>query len=698
MIRATSPLYVSRANEQAFAPPYRQAGCSLYAFADPGRARPLQRIVDRFLADPTDGRVQPRVDADHVLLYFCDFAQSQSHDPVDAGGGWLGERECGLWIPLRVDRVDRAGLLHPCDVRRQRSGDVLRARGARLPQGDRPAHVPRDPRTRATTLARRPGDRARDARAPGRWQPLVELERLEGRSASRPRRRGAGRSSSASTSRWTARCAVRAPLRALARASRGQADFYNLKQFRDCADRGAPATRPSFARAPGSSRRVASRRRELRLPHPPLPQPPARRRARPAASGRVRGLFLDDRPRLRARRGPVTAHHRRKIAVLGGGVGAMSAVWALTEAPDWHERLEITVYQLGWRLGGKGASGRNAAHGQRIEEHGLHIWLGWYDNAFAMLRKCYEELGRPADAPLARLEDAFVAHDFVGVAHGATSHGRSFWMVDFPRTARRVGEGRADPPARSPDVALKLVARHLESSQLRPIRPETPRDDGRAACARPTAAGAVRRLLRSAAARLLARLDAAASRAIPRPSSTRRRGCSSCCAAAWPASSPGRAGPRTSSAGLRMLLDFGAATLRGLVHDRALLFGLDVLDDWDLREWLARHGARPETPRRRSSRPGTTSRSPTRTATPRARTSRPARRSGRSSGPASPTRGPSSGRCRPAWATSCSRRCTRCCAVAVSASSSSTASTNSRSSRSRRRRPRSTGTASRACG
>ncbi|HLT39333.1 MAG TPA: hypothetical protein VK034_23780, partial [Enhygromyxa sp.] len=47
--------------------------------------------------------------------------------------------------------------------------------------------------------------------------------------------------------------------------------------------------------------------------------------------------------------------------------------------------------------------------------------------------------------------------------------------------------------------------------------------------------------------------------------------------------------------GLLMLLDFCTATLRGLVRDRALLFGLDALDDWDLREWLARHGARPST-------------------------------------------------------------------------------------------------------
>jgi hypothetical protein len=34
--------------------------------------------------------------------------------------------------------------------------------------------------------------------------------------------------------------------------------------------------------------------------------------------------------------------------------------------------------------------------------------------------------------------------------------------------------------------------------------------------------------------------------------------------------------------------------VRGLVRDRALLFGLDVLDEWDLRSWLLRHGASPQ--------------------------------------------------------------------------------------------------------
>jgi len=44
--------------------------------------------------------------------------------------------------------------------------------------------------------------------------------------------------------------------------------------------------------------------------------------------------------------------------VLGGGTGALSAAWGLTSLPNWRDDYDITVYQMGWRLGGKGASGR----------------------------------------------------------------------------------------------------------------------------------------------------------------------------------------------------------------------------------------------------------------------------------------------------------------------------------------------------
>ena len=78
-------------------------------------------------------------------------------------------------------------------------------------------------------------------------------------------------------------------------------------------------------------------------------------------------------------------------------MAGLAAAWRLSE-PGWRDEFEsITVYQRGWRLGGKGASGRGV-HG-RIEEHGLHIWLGYYENAFRLLRECYDELDRARTDP-----------------------------------------------------------------------------------------------------------------------------------------------------------------------------------------------------------------------------------------------------------------------------------------------------------
>src|SRR5687768_7998621 len=81
----------------------------------------------------------------------------------------------------------------------------------------------------------------------------------------------------------------------------------------------------------------------------------------------------------------------REVAVLGGGIGALTVALALSDS-DRRARYNVTVYQLGWRLGGKGASGRNAEYGQRIEEHGIHVWFGFYENAFKLLGSCYDAL------------------------------------------------------------------------------------------------------------------------------------------------------------------------------------------------------------------------------------------------------------------------------------------------------------------
>jgi uncharacterized protein with NAD-binding domain and iron-sulfur cluster len=105
-----------------------------------------------------------------------------------------------------------------------------------------------------------------------------------------------------------------------------------------------------------------------------------------------------------------------KVAILGGGMGSIATAYSLTATPALRDKYDVTIYQIGWRIGGKGASGRNLdpEFGARIEEHGLHIWFGFYDNAFRMMRDCYQELARDPSLPLATFEAAFKpADDFV---------------------------------------------------------------------------------------------------------------------------------------------------------------------------------------------------------------------------------------------------------------------------------------------
>ena len=131
---------------------------------------------------------------------------------------------------------------------------------------------------------------------------------------------------------------------------------------------------------------------------------------------------------------------RAKIAILGGGAGAMTAAFYLTGAPGWRDRYEVTVYQLGWRLGGKGASGRNRERADRIEEHGLHLFLVFYYNAFAVIQALYAELGRAPDAPLARWDQAWQPHSYFVLQEDRGDRVEP-WQFEFPPGDGTPGHG-----------------------------------------------------------------------------------------------------------------------------------------------------------------------------------------------------------------------------------------------------------------
>lgn len=143
--------------------------------------------------------------------------------------------------------------------------------------------------------------------------------------------------------------------------------------------------------------------------------------------------------------GDAPAETRTKVAVLGGGAASLAAVFALT-SPDnpRHREYEVTVYQLGWRLGGKGASGRNMrpGYGRRIEEHGIHLLMGCYENTFAMIRDCYA--ARPPGSAFATWRDAFKPIDVLVLMEQYQGRWQP-WPIETPTNADEPGSGGLFP-------------------------------------------------------------------------------------------------------------------------------------------------------------------------------------------------------------------------------------------------------------
>ena len=131
-----------------------------------------------------------------------------------------------------------------------------------------------------------------------------------------------------------------------------------------------------------------------------------------------------------------------KVAVLGGGCASIAAAFELSR-PEHQGKYQITVYQIGWRLGGKGASGRGPS--DRIEEHGLHIWMGSYENAFRMVRECYAELNRdPARYRIADWRDAFSPAPFLAVTQQDSQDSWLSFMSYFPPSDGLPGDPLTD--------------------------------------------------------------------------------------------------------------------------------------------------------------------------------------------------------------------------------------------------------------
>ncbi len=301
-----------------------------------------------------------------------------------------------------------------------------------------------------------------------------------------------------------------------------------------------------------------------------------------------------------------------EVAVIGGGCASITAAFELTK-PEHEGKYSVTVYQQGWRIGGKGASGRGAD--DRIEEHGLHIWMGFYDNAFRVMRECYEELGRdPAEHRIATCDDAFFEGSQVGVTERMTDEEWNVWTTCFPSTKGRPGDPLTDNSPFSVasylSHAVKLVATLLKAAAQEPGGSDDEKEEERPRL-RDAAGllGQFRRLLGYAQLGTLAGL-VEALQALES-------------VLGWLGRNPKRGGAEGSlladlvhklSAGIRgfaerrfakdaerrrlwEVIDLMLTIVRGSIREGLMTHpdGFDAIDHYDFREWLEKHGASPAT-------------------------------------------------------------------------------------------------------
>ena len=132
-----------------------------------------------------------------------------------------------------------------------------------------------------------------------------------------------------------------------------------------------------------------------------------------------------------------------KVAIVGGGCAGIAAAFEL-DRPGLAGKYEVPF--TNWD-GGRRQRCLGPRPGRCVEEHGLHLWMGFYENAFQLMRECYAELGRDRwKCSIADWTDAFFADSFCGVIDRIAERALVALDGEFPRHAGPAWRSRRGSP------------------------------------------------------------------------------------------------------------------------------------------------------------------------------------------------------------------------------------------------------------
>jgi uncharacterized protein with NAD-binding domain and iron-sulfur cluster len=313
---------------------------------------------------------------------------------------------------------------------------------------------------------------------------------------------------------------------------------------------------------------------------------------------------------------------RRQVAILGAGPAGLAAAFALSRTAALRERYRVTVYQMGWRAGGKSATGRAMDKGWRIEQNGSHYLFGCYANCFAMLAEAYQVLAEKGETGFGTYRDQFVPRGLI-VSREDRGGRWEDWFTFFPETpVWPERPGKYPPPSHFFFIAVQLglaavlgLFLNTETRRARAVEwlltlfPLSPFHSGAWARRAHAVGAAVAWWIDVpvwSLARVIGRLFSALASLVrpPTRAAIGRWGLGALRTitqgSRWLARTLDRiSGAATASGGLSRSLhrffvtaDLGATIAIGVIDDELWKAGgLERIDDEDFRDWLDRHAA-----------------------------------------------------------------------------------------------------------
>ncbi len=281
---------------------------------------------------------------------------------------------------------------------------------------------------------------------------------------------------------------------------------------------------------------------------------------------------------------------KAKIAIVGAGPAGLATAFYLTDPatnPGWAERYDVDVYTLGWRVGGKGATGRNADACERVQEHGIHVFGNMYFNSLRMMQSCYQELAWDAHDRNRTMDEAFLPSTLTLM----TDYFAGAWHRDverFPDNRGRPWLNNVWPKAHGITVeVLNMVSERLAKLIEWRDHPDAGWLHRLLDRVGQLAGDELTRVATAVSDRIIQEEQSGEPDLAAHAEALRLMADAVALVARLTAADPGNAALRATF----LNLDLAVTTLRGIVDDDLVGKGIDSIDGENYREWLQRHGA-----------------------------------------------------------------------------------------------------------